>query len=105
MLQYPLQHKVSYWLRTCIPDKTMQMAELVDECVWEATKATTRVEFMRDSAAMVKLKLPARLEGGGIKSQVNIRNPPFLGALLDALHKMVDIKNDTGAVTRGYFAQ
>ncbi len=45
---------------------------------------------------MDMLKLQARLKGGGIMSQVDMWNPSFVGALLDALSKMVDIKNDKG---------
>ncbi len=30
MLQYSLHHKVTYWLRTCTPEETKEMAEMVD---------------------------------------------------------------------------
>ncbi len=57
MLQYSLQHMILYWLRTCTPDETLQMVELVDECIWdEATKAATGVQFKRDAAPMARLK-------------------------------------------------
>ena len=41
MLQYSLQHRVTYWLRTCTPEETERMAELVDACIVEAVQAAT----------------------------------------------------------------
>jgi hypothetical protein len=72
------------------------MAELVDKCIWEAAKATIGLEFKRNFAAMAKLELPARFKGGGIMSKVEMRNPSFMGAQLDALPKMMDITTTKG---------
>ena len=30
MMQFSLQHRITYWLRTCIPEETREMAEHVD---------------------------------------------------------------------------
>ncbi len=54
------------------------------------------MEFKRNFAAMAKLELPARFKGGGIMSKVEMRNPSFMGAQLDALPKMMDITTTKG---------
>ena len=36
MLQFPLQHRITYWSRTCTPEETAQMAGHVDCCIMEA---------------------------------------------------------------------
>ena len=41
ILQYSLQHRVTYWLRTCTPEETEGMAELVDAAILEAVHAAT----------------------------------------------------------------
>ena len=42
-----LQHRATYWLRTCTPEETdEEMAETVDICIiMEAVKAATGVSF------------------------------------------------------------
>ncbi len=36
MLQFSLQHRLTYWLRTCTQEKTEEMTETVDLCILEA---------------------------------------------------------------------
>ena len=36
MLQFSLQHRVTYWLRTCTPEETEEVAVTVDLCIMEA---------------------------------------------------------------------
>ena len=81
MLQFSLQHRITYWLRTCTPEETEEMAEHVDKCIMEAAEAATWVEFGMDIAATERLRLPARMKGAGIKSAVDTRRPAFWGAL------------------------
>ncbi len=56
----------------------------------EAVHAATGVEF--DAEVMVKerLRLPARMKGGGIKRAADVKYPTFLGALLDVLPMCAD---------------
>ena len=41
------------------------MAERVDDCILEAVEAATGVDFEMDRAALERLRLPARMKGGG----------------------------------------
>ncbi len=52
MLQFSLKHKITYWMRTCTPKETEEMAEHVDKCILEAVESATGVDFDMDRAAM-----------------------------------------------------
>ena len=41
MLRFSLQHRVTYWLRTCTPEETNEMAETVDLCIMGAVHVAT----------------------------------------------------------------
>jgi hypothetical protein len=45
MLQYSLQHKTTYWLRTCTTSETEEKASLVDSCILEALKVSTCIDY------------------------------------------------------------
>ena len=77
MLQFSLQHRITYWLRTCTPEETAEMAGRVNCCIMEAAQATPGVEF--DTEVMVKeqLRLPARMKGGGIELAADVKYPSF----------------------------
>ena len=54
---------------------------------------------------MERLRLPARMKGGGMMSISDLRRPAFLGDLLDILPKCIDHKAENGEVTRGFYAK
>ncbi len=81
------------------------MTEHVDRCIMEAVEAATGVEFNMDKTAEARLRLPARMKGGGIKSTADTRRPAFLGALLDILPRCVDRKAENGEHMPGYYAE
>jgi hypothetical protein len=83
MLQYFLHHNVTYWLRTCTPAEMEEMASLVNARISEAMEAATCIDFEDKEMAEERLRLPTRMKGEGIKKQMDLRRPAFLGALLD----------------------
>jgi hypothetical protein len=104
MLQYSLHHGVTYWLRTCSPEETEEMASLVDSYIKEAVEASTRTEFEEEEMAEERLRLQTRMKGGGIKKLSDLRRPAILGALLDILPRCIDIAESNGEVQRGYYS-
>jgi hypothetical protein len=72
------------------------MAEHVDWCILEAVQAATAVDFDMEAAAIERLRLPARMKGGGIKKATTTRRPAFLGALRDVLPRCIDRKAENG---------
>jgi len=81
------------------------MAKHVDECFLEAVEAAAGVDFDMDMAAKDRLRLPARMKGGGIKSATDTRRPAFLEALLDVLPRCIDKRADNGEEIPGYYSE
>jgi hypothetical protein len=75
------------------------MASLVDAAILEAVHAATRIRFNAEKVAKDSLRLPTRFQGGGVRSMVDMRNPAFLGAILDVLPRCIDRTSPNGAKT------
>jgi len=101
MMQFSLQHRITYWLRTCTPEETEQMVEYVDNCIMEAVHAATGVDFDSEDAGRERLRIPARMKGGGIKRATETRYPTFLGALLEVLPRCIDMTEANGENNSG----
>jgi len=71
----------------------------------EAMQAATGVDFDSEDAARERLKIPARMKGGGITRATETRYPAFLGALLDVLPRCIDKTEANGEKVPGYYAQ
>jgi hypothetical protein len=61
----------------------------------------TGIRFYAEHIAKDRMRLPARLKGGGIKRMADLRRPAFLGALLDVLPKCIGRIGPSGEVTEG----
>jgi len=95
-----LQHRITYWLRSCTPHETMEMAGHVVCCIMEAVQAATGVDFDTEVMAKERPRLPARMKGGGIKRTTDKMYPTFMGALLDILPRCVVRKETNGEITK-----
>jgi len=105
MLRLSLQHRITYWFRMCTPKETEQMEEYGDICIMEAIQAATGVDFDNEETARERLRIPARMKGGGIRRATETRYPTFLGALLDVLPRCIDRTEANGEKIQGYYAQ
>jgi hypothetical protein len=105
MMQFSLHHRITYWLRTCTPEETEEMAEYVDWCILEGVQAAIGVDFDMEAAAIERLSLPAMMKGGGIKRAVDTKRPAFLGALLYVLPRCIDKKAENGEEMPGYYSE
>jgi hypothetical protein len=81
------------------------MARLVDAAILEAVHAATRISFDAEKVAKDRLKLLARLKGGGVRSMVDPINPALLGALLYVLPRCIDRTSPNGEKTRGIYSK
>ncbi len=52
-----------------------------------------------------RLRLPARMKGGGVKRATDKRFQAFLGALLDVLPRLIDRKDENGELTVGVYSR
>ena len=103
MLQFSLQHRITYWMRTYTPEETIEMAGHVDCCIMEVVQAATGVDFDTKVMAKERLRLLARMKGGGIKRATDTRYPTCMGALLDILPRCVDKKESNGEIKKGIY--
>jgi hypothetical protein len=81
------------------------MAVTVDLCIMEAFQTTTGVSFETEKMANERLRLPARMKGGGVKRATNKRYPALLGAMLDVLPRMIDREDENGEVIVGVYSR
>jgi len=72
---------------------------LVDATIMEVVHAAIRIRFDAEQVARNRLRLPARLKDGGIRSMGGMRRPAFLGAILDVLPRCIDITGPNGQNT------
>jgi hypothetical protein len=79
------------------------MARIVDHCIMEAVQVATSVKFETEELAKARLRLPARMKGGGIKRAEDNRYPAFLGAMLDVLPRLIDRKDENGEIAPGVY--
>jgi len=71
----------------------------------EAVHASTGVDFDLESATRERLRLPARMKGGGIKKAADIRKSAFLGTMVDVLPRCIDTRIENGKDMPGYYAE
>ena len=77
------------------------MAKLVDAVIVEAVHAVTCIiDFNVEVIAKDRLRLQARVKGGGIRSMMDMRRPVFLDAILYILPRCIDSKAPTGELTK-----
>ena len=103
LLQYSLQHKITYWLTTCTPEETEEMAESVDAAILNVCHAATCIRFNVEPVAKDRLRLPAWLKGGGIRTMPDMRRPVFHGAILDILLRCIDKRGPNGEEIEGVY--
>ena len=68
----------------------------------EAVHAATGVDFDGEEAARERLRIPAKMKGGGIRRATETRYPAFLEALLEVLPRCIDRTEDNGESIPGY---
>ena len=75
----------------------------MDATILKAIHAATGIRFDEEKVPKDKLRLPGRLKCGGVMSMVDLRNPAFLGAILDVLPRCIDRTGPSGEKTRGVY--
>ncbi len=62
------------------------------------------MDFDTGVMAKERLRLPARMKGGGTKRATDTRYPTFLGALLDILPRCVGMRENNGEIMKGIYS-
>ena len=72
------------------------MVEHVDWCIMEAVHVATRVDFDTEDVARERLKMQARMKGGGNMRAEDTRYPAFWGAILNVLPRCIGMTEANG---------
>ena len=80
------------------------MAGHMDCCIMEKVQAATGIDFDTEVMAKERLRLPARMKGGGIKRATDTMYPTFLGALLAILPRCMDMNKNNREITKGIYS-
>jgi hypothetical protein len=78
------------------------MAELVDAAIMEVVHAATGIRFDAERVAKDRLRQPARLKGGGIRSMGDMQQLAFMGAILHVLPSCIDGTRPNGEKTEAF---
>ena len=96
---------ITYWLRTCTPTETKEMAKMVEGALLEVAEQTTEIDFGTEELARERPSIPTMLKGRGLRKPTVLRAPAFVGAIFDILTRCIDRKDETGELTKGVYAK
>jgi hypothetical protein len=77
------------------------MMEMVEGALRETSEQATGIDFGSEDLARMRLHIPARLKGGGIRGTSALRTPAFVGAILDIPPICIDMKDKNGDMIKG----
>ena len=102
MLQYAIQPLFHYWLQHCYPSDCVQQARQLDDFnIAIAGICIPGVNSGRSTVAR-RLRLPARLYGGGIRSLVELSPAAFCATVCRAMPRMTDSFSRLGERRTGF---
>ena len=87
---YGLNSLFQHWVRHCYPEDVLGAARHVDAAVLRVVRACLGEAVVADPIAAARLRLPARMYGGGIRGSVDVAPAAFLGAVCQTLPRMLD---------------
>jgi len=101
-IYYSSQHKFLYWLRGCLPRQIRHHAAKVDLALDAAVERATELRLEGDDITRMRLRLPGRYAGGGIRSQAELAPIAFAGCANGALPRMIDHRLEGGQSKPGF---
>ena len=99
---YALAPSFMYWTQHAFPDDVRPYARIVDAALAETISTCVGPDVINDCVAMARLRLPARMYGGALRSLEDVAPAAFLGALCNAAPALIDWRNDDFNVQAGF---
>ena len=97
-----LQSKFQYWIQHCTPDVVASAAQEFDASVLRAVCDCIGDGTAEDPICMRRLRLPARMYGGGIRSMVDVAPAAFMGVIWQTVPLMADRLGIGGDLLLGF---
>jgi hypothetical protein len=101
--QLSLQHRSTYWLRNMPPAQVGEYCAIVDAALLRTAASALGFQPQEGSLALRRLRLPASLKGGGLRSAAATSPAAYLGALGEVLPTFVDHFGREGASIPGVY--
>ena len=95
---YGLNSLFHHWVRHCLPEDVLEAACQVDSAVLRVARACHGDAVTTDPYAAARLRLPARMYGGGLRSAADVAPAAFLGALCQTIPRMLPRTSADGDV-------
>ena len=102
-LYYSSSHQWDYWATHALPRDSLPHSADVDVALLVAATSATGVDFTGNEIERRRLRLPARLRGGGVRSHVETTAAAFCGAVNQAVPRFIDRTDDAGEFVAGFF--
>ena len=102
---YGLNSLFHHWVRHCLPEDVLEAACQVDSAVLRVARACHGDAVTTDPYAAARLRLPARMYGGGLRSAADVAPAAFLGALCQTIPRMLPRTSADGDVCPGFMPQ
>ena len=88
-LTYSCQSKLDYWLRLMPPSETHNAAEAVDQALLAAAESLGVAA--RDPITQARLRLAARMRGGGMRARGLVRLIAFVACFIESVERMFGV--------------
>ena len=106
LLYYSSAHQWDYWATHAYPRDSLGPSAIVDAALLGAAERATGVGLSNNQDAIAavwrrRLRLPARLRGGGIRAHVETAAASFVGSVNQALPRLIDHTDAAGGHVAG----
>ena len=99
---YCLSHKFDHWAQHCYPEDVRAAARHVDAALLDTVRACIGPCVEQDALAVRRLRLPARMFGGGMRSVEDLLPAAHLGMLCKVLPCFMDSTMADGVHVPGF---
>ena len=97
-----LQPILHFWSQHCYPHLAAPAARKVDEALSATAQVCYGTAVVQDPVATKRLRLPARMYGGGLRCLADVASAAFVGNLCQAVPALIDRADAYGRVTQGF---
>jgi len=100
-----LNPKFQYWLQHCYPADVHEHAARIDQSILATVGTSIHTSVIEDAIALQRLRLPARMYGGGMRSLVDVTPAAFIGGMCRSLPFLLDKRDEDWNVQPGFLPQ
>ena len=103
-LYYSLANLFHYWLQHCYPAEVLAASQRIDQALLHTASLCVHGQLLSDPFCTRRLRLPARMYGGGVRSLVELAPAAFVSTVCKALPTFLDRVVD-GTEVPGFLPQ